>query len=544
LYCTHLAPIAGLALTWIIAGAALPVDASESNPADTELTNCVDRCIATFTELSGRSTTPADIHAAIRRIGANPNAIHRSLAECREILNELGVSVTAIRIRIDSSTQFPPVSIVYIRHPNQSRPGHVVVVKSGNGVDLQVYDPTLSDMPSRVRADELIVAEETIALVLTRSHMWNVSQSSIAIGMTASAILLLLAILRARRNSRIPTLAAIMLFPLACQRGSDSALAIDPIRHDFGVIRGEDCNRPVQHDIRIANNTSREVTIVSGQQSCQCVQLAATPLSIPAGESRSLPVSVRLGQKSGPFLERVSLAISPEEIHSPVIVELRGFVDRGPVPTSRLVEFQSQGGRVITREIEIVYPRVDNRRGGRLTSWTVSGEGQAYFKLNSPRREIGATRLASIADVWRLSIDYHPPPDGRPQVAQLQMQFEADQATSHQVEVALYGKQGAPLVMLLTGDILIPDLALGQSHSESVPVRILSSDGLESVDFEVGSEMVRPKLDEQNRSIKVAVHATRLGPFRVPVTVRYQQDILGELSIIGTVRPPAPVQEP
>ena len=99
-------------------------------------------------------------------------------------------------------------------------------------------------------------------------------------------------------------------------------LVFEPMRIDFGQVPKA---QVLERQLRVANLSSRPLTLLGSQPSCQCISLDEFPIVLPAGQPHVLTLKIGTPDKSGAF-EHFIKFFSDDPSSSSVVVTVTGSV--------------------------------------------------------------------------------------------------------------------------------------------------------------------------------------------------------------------------
>lgn len=539
---------AGLSLL-LLGSSAFAADAGGGPPPEGPPKNCIDRCIIEFAAKSKVKVSDADLAAAIDAVGLERAATFRSLNDCLRIMAVLGLRARAVPFVVEPASQYPPLSMMYITpNPELQMSGHVVVITSTNGKDLEIFDPATGEAPMRAKAEAATGIHETFAIIPETSYWATVARGlayylglSVLIGLTIALPLVLY--LKRRTGSVAPVsmksgavllLAAISLGLAGCRRtATPSGVNVEESSHDFGVISGDSIPASVTHSFRLRNDSAESIVITPAASSCSCVLVAAKHdgIRLAPGEADELTVSIRLGQKNGPFRESVSLRTVPETVAAPRQLSLVGFVSRGPVPSATSIQFKAADGEARTSELEVVYPRRPGESAAKLVSSRIEGEAKARFRLDTPRQQVGSTVSATLADVWRIPVTYQRDGNSAQDRAEIRLQFDQPKC---ELTIALDGQRLSPVEPLGQGKVYLSGLAVGVAHEEKVFLRVRDQNSPGSVSVRCPPDIVSGSFDAKSRMLSLTIRPDRPGDFSRQVDILYEGRPVSKLDVLGS----------
>lgn len=543
--------VAGLSLL-LLGTSALAADVAKGSSLEEPPKNCADRCIVEFAAKRNLKVSDADLAAAIDAIGLERSATFRSLDDCLRIMAVLGVHARAVPFTVEPASQYPPLSMIYITpNPDLQMSGHLVVITSSNGVDLEIFDPTTRAKADtrRAKAEAVTGTHETIAIIPEASYLATLARGlasslglSAVIGLTIALPFVFYMKKRAGSAASVgmkPAVtlilaAAISLELAGCRRPvAPPGVTVDDPRHDFGVISGDYIPESVTHSFRLRNNSTSPIEITPASSSCGCVLVDAKHdgMRLAPGQADEITVSVRLGQKTGPFRESIFLRTEPESVASPRHLDLVGFVSRGPVPSTTSIQFKAADGEMQTSELEVVYPRRPGGSAAKLVSSRIEGAGMSHFRLDPPRHQVGTTISATLADVWRIPVTYHHDGNLTQDQAQIRLLFDGPKC---ELNIALDGRRLSPVEPLGPGKIHLQSLAVGVAHEEKVYLRVRDRNSAGSVSVQCPPDIVSGSFDAKSRTLLLTIRPDRDGDFSRQVDILFDGRPVSKLDISGT----------
>ena len=536
--------MAGFSLL-LLSTTALAAEAGDNSPPEGPAKNCVDRCIIDFAAKRELKVSEADLLTAIDAIGLDRSATFRSLDDCLRIMAAMGLHARAVPFAVEPTTQYPPLSIINIP-PNSdvARPGHMVVVTTHNGTDLEIFDPSARVETTRAKAEAVTGTHETIAIIPETTYLATLARglsSSLGLSAILGLVIALPLVLSMRKRAAMVgakpaaalILAAVSLELAGCRRPvTPAGVKVESLRHDFGVISGNRIPDAVSYSFRLRNDATKSVTITPAASSCSCVLVAAQHdgLRLAPGQADEIAVSVRLGQKTGPFRESVFLRTEPESVASPRQLGLVGFVSRGPVPSATSMRFQVADGELQTSELEVVYARRPGGLAAQLVAARIEGDGAAWFQLGPSRQHVGTTISASLADVWRFPVTYHREGGSTQDRAQIRLSFDEPKC---ELNVDLHGRWLSP-VEPLGQRKHYQGLAVGVAHEEKVYLRVRDRNAAGSVSIQCPPDIVSGSYNEKSRTVLLTIRPDHAGDFSRQVDILFDGRPVSKLDITGT----------
>jgi hypothetical protein len=521
-------------------------------PFAIESVNCVESCILEFAKHAGHPATKSDLDLAISNLGLDRGVPYRSLAQCKSLLEALGIPVRAVYLEVNQKTQYPPACILFIPPSRGTAAGHVVAVFSNNGTDLEVFDPSRTESTYRTESGRTTQEFDTVALVSSqtafasdiRLHFKFWLPCLFVGGMLGWAFTRLLSKHQRIKKGTIIGLLGIGCFCPGCSSPTANELfVVDSSIHDFGVIKAasnrDAIPKSIEHRFRITNNGHKAVLVKDLSSSCACAvaegRLQGT--EIDPGKSIEIPVVLMLDGKVGYFEESIVLRFEPETIPS-MALKLRGFILRDPRPSERQILLSSLPGHETFRETEIVYVRqADDAPSEIVDSVIEAGDGIANrFTITTPLLESHLMPYGKV-DVWRFRVAYRDSQSTEVVKAKLKLTWKRPQAETF---IELEGVHLQSVELLGQRKVLVPRMAVGVPYIEELPVRVNDSDGAKrivtsTVNDDSHSVLVTSDLNVARRRWRICVTGLKSGPFRK--TVRLSQDgiAVGEIELSGVV---------
>lgn len=99
-------------------------------------------------------------------------------------------------------------------------------------------------------------------------------------------------------------------------------LVFEPMRIDFGPVPK---TQILERQLRVANLSSKPLTLVGSQPSCGCISLDEFPVVVPAGKRRVLTLKIGTPEKAGSF-EHFITFYSDDRGYSSIVVSVSGVV--------------------------------------------------------------------------------------------------------------------------------------------------------------------------------------------------------------------------
>ncbi len=100
-------------------------------------------------------------------------------------------------------------------------------------------------------------------------------------------------------------------------------LFFEPTQMTLGEVpRG---TQEVQREVRVLNAGSNAIRLLGAQRSCGCIALDEFPITVPAGEEKSLRLKIGMPREPAPFEHSIKF-FSDERGSSSVVVKIDGFV--------------------------------------------------------------------------------------------------------------------------------------------------------------------------------------------------------------------------
>ena len=99
-------------------------------------------------------------------------------------------------------------------------------------------------------------------------------------------------------------------------------LVFQPTRIDFGQVPK---TQILERQLRVINLSSKPLTLLGSQPSCDCISLDEFPIVVPAGKPHVLTLKIGIPEKSGSF-EHFIKFFSDDQDYSSVLVTVTGSV--------------------------------------------------------------------------------------------------------------------------------------------------------------------------------------------------------------------------
>ncbi|NQT14320.1 MAG: DUF1573 domain-containing protein [Planctomycetes bacterium] len=281
--------------------------------------------------------------------------------------------------------------------------GPVTLSLAKGGLDLE-SNPALSPIGEAVQSAPP-ESRGGMALILT----------AVSLVIIAAALLLLW-----RRRGKSRGLAALLclacLLGLGCSRGEDGdrravePLVIEPEVIDFGRVREAD--GPLELAFKVINEDTRSIEIVGARSGCGCTVAELGEANVPAHGSLSVPVTVRVRGRVGPFANRILLELAGRP--DPLTVSIQGEVVRDiwcsgqPIrcsaePSSPFVEGTFEVHTVDWPQIDFDWSVLDEDMVVEEVSRSTK-EGETVIKIRF-RMDVPGDRYASVRHVKLKPVD-------------------------------------------------------------------------------------------------------------------------------------------
>ena len=99
-------------------------------------------------------------------------------------------------------------------------------------------------------------------------------------------------------------------------------LVFEPARIDFGQVQKAQI---LERQLRVANLSSKALTLQGSQPSCGCISLDEFPILVPVGKTHLLTLKIGTPEKSGSF-EHFIKFFSDQPGYSSVVITVTGVV--------------------------------------------------------------------------------------------------------------------------------------------------------------------------------------------------------------------------